>query len=227
MRISRLAWIATVSAIALSPAAFAADSGTDADSKSGLTQGDGWYFSGSTGLSLMENSTSRGAGGHFDTSADPGFAVNGAVGKEFGNGFRAEGELGYRQLSLDHVTSYGGGLGSGGAGGDAEAFSVMGNGYYDFDTGGPIKPYIGAGLGFAQVSLSNATVNGRSLVDDEDLVFAYQAMAGVGYQVNPKGTLFLGYRYFAVDDPSFNSAIGPVQSEMATHNVEVGYRLAF
>ncbi len=226
MRISRLAWIASASVIALSSGAFAADSGTDADSKDGLAQGNGWYFSGSTGLSLMENSTNRSSSRHFDASTDPGFEINGAIGKELGNGFRAEGELGYHQMSLDHITSYGVG-GSGGAGGDADAFSVMGNGYYDFDAGGPIKPYIGAGLGFARVSLSDATVNGHALVDDEDLTFAYQAMAGIGYQVNPKGTLFLGYRYFAVDDPSFNSTIGPLHSEMATHNVELGYRVAF
>ncbi len=230
MRKFKLALIAATSAIAITSGAYAADaSDAGAASTGGYAQGSGWYVSGSTGLAFLENAHNKANGYSFDSSpSNPGFDVTGAIGKEFGNGFRAEGELGYRQIGLDHLTFYGGGFGSGSAGGDANALSVMGNGYFDFDTGTRFKPYVGAGIGFARVALDDVTVNGRSVVDDSDVDFAYQAMAGVGYQVNTKGTLFLGYRYFAVDDPAFNAAAGgQIKGEMATHNIEVGYRLAF
>jgi OmpA-OmpF porin, OOP family len=231
MRTSRLALTITASILAMSSSAFAADSGSDTQSqttKDDLVAGSGWYVSGSTGLAILEQSTSHGGGSHFDTTADnPGFDVNGALGKELGNGFRAEAEISYRQIGLDHITSYGP-PGSGGASGDTSALSLMGNGYYDFDTGGPIKPYVGVGIGGARVSMSNVAVHGNALVNDDDVDFAYQAMAGVGYQVTPQGTLFVGYRYFAVDDPTFNTSVGSrVGSDFASHNIEVGYRIGF
>jgi len=236
MRKSGLASIAAasvlvLSSLAMSSGAFAADSSSETESstKDGLTLGGGWYVSGSAGLAYLENSTSKSGASHFDASGDnPGFDVTGAVGKQLSNGFRLEEELGYHQINLDHVTTYGGGQGSGTAGGDMSALSLMTNGYYDFDTGGPIKPFVGAGIGFARVGMNDVTVRGQPLVDDSDVDFAYQGMAGVGYQLTPHGTLYTQYRYFAVNDPTFNAAGGgQVRSEMATHNIEIGYRLTF
>ena len=236
MRALKSAAFAAVSTLALTlalgGAAFAADA-NDANANGGtLVSGnnDGWYVSGSTGFSLMENARNHnGSAVHYDTDADnPGFDVNGAIGRDFGNGFRAEGELGYRQIGIDHVTAYGTGFPSGDANGDANALSLMANGYYDFKNSTPFTPYIGAGVGVAHVGLNNLQVGGRPLVDDHDLDFAYQAMAGVSYQLAQNGTLFTEYRYFAVNDPTFDTVGGgQVHSELATNNIEVGYRIAF
>jgi len=125
MRRFKLALIAAASAIALSSSAFAAD---DNSSKE-LTTGNGWYVSGSTGLAFLEDSTNKVGSRHFDAGADnPGFAINGAIGKSLGNGFRLEEELGYHRADLDHITGYGG-IGSGKAQGDVSALSLMTNGY--------------------------------------------------------------------------------------------------
>jgi OOP family OmpA-OmpF porin len=227
MRSFKLALLVAAPAIAIASGAHAADA-NDSD----LAQSNGWYMSASLGLAFMENSSNRSGTANFDLSpSNPGFAVTGALGKELGNGFRAEGELGYRQIGMDHGTVYstgGTGISTGPASGNANAFSVMGNGYYDFATDTPIKPYVGAGVGFARVALSEVGVGAGSAVNDSDVAFAYQAMGGVSYQLTPRGTLFTEYRYFAVDDPRFNDAAGQrVGSEFMTHNVEVGYRLAF
>lgn len=221
----RLALAATVAALALAPAAYADDASTPTDSN-------GWYMSGSLGMAFMEQQSNRSGTANFDvTPSNPGIAVTGAVGKELGNGFRAEGELGYRQIGLDHgiVYSSGGtGASSGAASGNANAFSVMGNGYYDFQTGSPLRPYVGAGIGFARVEMSSVGIGAGSAVNDSDVDFAYQAMAGLEYQLTPRGTLYTGYRYFAVTDPRFNDAAGQrIRSEFATNNVEAGYRLDF
>ena len=228
MRRFGLAAVTAASLIALSTAAFAADAGSDSDSKS-LTLSNGWYASASAGVAMMENSTNTGGGRHFDVTHDgAGYALTGALGKELGNGFRAEGELGYRQIAVDHVTAYGTGFHSGTASGDSSALSLMANGYYDFSTSSPFKPYVGAGLGFAHVGLNELSVGARPIVDDQDTEFAYQAMGGISYQLTERGTLFTQYRYFAVNDPTFDAASGgQVHSEFATHNVEIGYRIAF
>ncbi len=228
---SSFAIAAAVAAITLSGAAYAADG--DQDNGKQLTTSTGWYTSASAGMAFMDNVHSHSSSGSvFDvTGANPGYDLNAALGKELGSGFRAEAELGYHRVDLGHATVYSpGGLGlSGrGAGGDASAVSMMGNGYYDFDTGGPIKPYIGAGIGFANVNFNGVDINGSRVTSDEDLAFAYQAMAGIGYQLTPNGTIYTGYRYFAVDDPTFTDNVGGnLHSEFATHNVEVGYRLTF
>ncbi len=86
----------------------------------------------------------------------------------------------------------------------------MANGYYDFHFDSGLKPYIGAGVGVSFLSveaeLSGGQAAGRKLVDDSDAVFAYQAFAGIGYEIQVAGrpvTMLLDYSYFANQDPSF------------------------
>jgi len=233
---SSFALAAAVAALTLSASAYAADGGTDSGTPKDKWMGmSGWYLSGSAGLSFLQEQDNHSPSGNvnFDTSgANPGFDITGALGKELGDGFRAEGELGYRQIEMGHATVYaagGNGIHSGYATGNSHAFSVMGNGYYDFkQLGGPFVPYVGAGIGFANVSMDGVGVNGVSTVDDNSVVFAYQAMAGVGYKLTPESTIFTGYRYFAADDPTFTDSAGnKLHSEFATHNLEIGYRLDF
>jgi len=235
---SSLTLAAAIAALTLPAGAYADDNSSNGStSDKSLTispqaNSNGWYLSGSTGLSFLQEQNNHAGSLNFDTSgANPGFDVTGAVGKELGNGFRAEGEIGYRQIEMGHGTVYapgGTGIASGPAGGDAHALSFMGNGYYDFQTGTRFVPYVGAGIGFADVTMSGVSINGVPATNDSDLAFAYQGMAGVGYQLTDNGTIYTGYRYFAVDDPTFDDTTGEkFHSELATHNLEVGYRLTF
>ena len=91
MRKFKLALIAATSAIAITSGAYAADaSDAGAASTGGYAQGSGWYVSGSTGLAFLENAHNKANGYSFDSfPSNPGFDVTGAIGKEFGNGFRA------------------------------------------------------------------------------------------------------------------------------------------
>ena len=88
--------------------------------------------------------------------------------------------------------------------GKAEALTLLVNGYYDFHLESGLKPYVGAGMGVAFLS-ADAEGFGRKLTDDSDAVFAYQAFAGVGYEVNVGGqpvTFLLDYSYFASQNPT-------------------------
>lgn len=107
------------------------------------------------------------------------------------------------------------------------------NGLYDFnnigyDLGPKLKPYVGAGIGFANVSANKIQALNTTIVDDSEIVFAYQAIGGISYLVMPKTTMFLEYRYFATTNPSFSGVGGgTVKSEFQSNNIMIGARYAF
>ncbi|WP_143689291.1 P44/Msp2 family outer membrane protein [Wolbachia endosymbiont of Nilaparvata lugens] len=75
------------------------------------------------------------------------------------------------------------------------AFSGLVNVYYDVAIEDmPVTPYIGVGVGTAYVSNPLAT----KVTDDKasGFAFAYQAKAGVSYDVTPEIKLYAGARYF-------------------------------
>lgn len=174
----------------------------------------GTYVLGGAGLSLLEDSDTRGsASGSHDF--EPGWLGLGAIGYAFPSGFRVEGEVGYRRNNVDNGP------------GRAEAWSVMGNALYDFNTGTRFTPYVGAGIGGARLNFSNVAT-GSTSVDDSDTVLAYQGLAGVTYQLNTNVNLDLGYRYFTTEKPSFRTrAGGSVESDYDDHAVMLGLRYRF
>lgn len=185
-----------------------------------------WYVSGAGGATWFESADSRAGGSSLETSFETGYALLGAAGRQFGNGFRAEGEFGYRNAATDKTQ-----LNSGpefNTDGSVSALSFMANGYYDFDVGMKIKPYIGGGIGGARVSANDIRINGTQLVDDSDVVFAYQAIGGLGYDLTRNLTAFVEYRYFATLDPTFNaSGGGDYESQFMSHNAMLGLRYHF
>jgi opacity protein-like surface antigen len=130
--------------------------------------------------------------------------------------------------------------------GRIRSLSAMLQGYYDFDVGGPLKPYVGAGVGVARnkvktISATNpasatlpALFSNFQLAGDSDTSFAWFLGAGVGYAVSSGLTLELGYRYVDLGDlkipaqtVSFNP--GPVsydgaKGQLKTHEVTLGFR---
>ena len=157
---------------------------------------------------------------------DPGFAVLGALGYAHGNGVRTELELGYRMMDIDALDF--GSLGSvSTSDSDISAFSVMLNGVYDFMTGRRWTPYLGVGVGAAFVNVE-ASAPGLLLVDDEDTQFAYQGIAGIGYNVNRRLQVFVDYRYFGTTDLSLRT-VGDVgiNADFRNHTVMAGLRFTF
>ncbi|QJT94435.1 P44/Msp2 family outer membrane protein [Wolbachia endosymbiont of Diaphorina citri] len=84
------------------------------------------------------------------------------------------------------------------------AFSGLVNVYYDIAIEDmPITPYVGVGIGAAYISNpSKADV----VKDQKGFGFAYQAKAGVSYDVTPEIKLFAGARYFGSYGASFDKA---------------------
>lgn len=160
----------------------------------------------------------------FDIEYDPGFNVGTTGGVDFGMA-RVEAELTYRQNDVDSLKALGTSFSTGG---DVSALSLMANGFFDIETNSPVTPYIGAGIGFANVSLNDVTESGTLFVDDDDTVFAYQFGLGVAFDLSDLLTLDLGYRYFATLDPEFTDVDGDTfESEYGGHNLDVGLRIKF
>lgn len=121
------------------------------------------------------------------------------------------------------------------ASGEVTSKAAMINAYYDIPLRKyAIVPYLGAGIGFAETELLADSAILR--VDDTDTVFAWNAMAGVGYTPDflPNTVWNIGYRYFTTQDPHYRSQAVPlffpatdVKHEYEVHNVEAGVRYLF
>ena len=156
-----------------------------------------------------------------DIDFDNGFGAGASFGYApggdgFWNNTRFEAEYSHNRVDVD---TFGGGAISG----DLRTDSMMLNAFYDMPIGMSIKPYIGAGAGLAKVNIDSGGL------DDNDRVFAYQFLGGIGYTPSTlqNTTLTLGYRYFATDDPEFSLLNVPADMELSSHNLEVGARFAF
>ncbi len=165
----------------------------------------GPYVSLGAGAQWLMNSKSHkdappAPGGSMTYRFDTGGAGVGAIGYGLGNGFRVEGEIGYRESGID-------GSDSNGASGKFSALDGMANGLYDFNLGWPVVPYLGLGAGVANVKAHSVTIPGSTAtIDDSDFTFAYQGLAGVSYAITQALKVDVGYRYFATLDPIFKAS---------------------
>lgn len=158
-------------------------------------------------------------------SADSGYAFGGALGRQFGSGFRAELEVNYRQNDLDDLSIAAFGLAATGKlDGDVSTLAGMANLLYDIQLGTRITPYIGGGLGLASVNVDIDSVGGTTTAfDDSEIVFAWQGMAGLRFRLTDRISIRGGYRLFSTSDPEFGTTEGEYQS----HNIEAGLTYNF
>ncbi len=239
------------------PLVFAAAVGLSASRA--VAAGDGPYVGLRGGVSMMGGSDATAPADplfpSLDATSNPnsGSAMSGAVGYAFDNGWRVEGELGYRENTLDEmiVKSPGSlimllfpnfqGLpmetriqaaeaaqGRWNISGDAQVVALMVNGYYDFDIGSVWRPYVGGGVGRCLAWFQAEDVV-ASLVDDHDRVFAYQVGGGVGYEMIASGgrpiTVSLDYRYFRPMAATFEDDVTGREFEATLDGHQIGVGL--
>ena len=171
------------------------------------------YVSGNVGAVWLEDSD---FGDEAEISFDTGFGITAAIGNAYENGLRGEVEFGYRTSDMDEFDSD---SGSGSIDdGDISTISLMVNGYYDFRPKETICPFIGAGIGYA-----NVEGDIEELGSEDDNVFAYQVAVGVAFAINPQTKIDVQYRYFDTDDGDFDN----LEVEYGTHNAMLGVRYSF
>ena len=200
-----------------------------------------WYGS-VTGMRTMPSDSGAELGtalgtvaGDIELSDEMGFAL--AVGFETAGGQRVELEAAFRSSDIEGANDVR--LNSNPVppvfyrlSGDVDTWSLMVNVRQVIDVG-PVRPYVGGGLGFARHDGTAALAVGplppllpRRLEGEEsgdDTVFAYQFMAGLEVDLAEDATLFGGYRYMGTADLEIES----LTASFDTHAIEAGIRIRF
>lgn len=189
-----------------------------------LAQGtEGIYIEARGGASFLTDSELDNTGlGDVDLSFETGYVIEGAVGYAHGSGFRGELAIGYRENDFDEVDV---GSASADLDGDISAFTTLVNGYYDFNLGrfgaegaaANLTPFIGAGIGLAVLDTDG------DLGDEDDTVFAYQAIAGISYAFTPSVAVTMSYNYLGTSESDFDG----IDADYNSHNVMAGLRFTF
>lgn len=197
----------------------------------------GPYFSGFLGVSVardttvsgIDNSTLSNIAFSDQVSFDPGVYVGGTGGYDFGF-LRLEGELSYRHAGLDTITENG--VRFRNVDGDLGVFSGMFNAFLDLHNPSRVTPYLGGGIGFASVHISDTTAftnTGKVFLyeDSSDTVFAYQVGAGMDIALTSRYSLDVGYRYFHTDKAQLNGDFISSELRFESHNAMVGFKFKF
>jgi len=198
----------------------------------------GPYFSGFLGTSFARDATINSfdtiSGGSFgdQVTFDPGIYIGGTGGYDFGF-LRLEGELSYRHAGIDKVTSNSTGERFRNVDGDLGVFATMFNAYFDMHNPSRITPYVGGGIGFATVHISNTngigSIQGYTPLYDEsnDTVFASQVGAGMDIAINSRYSLDIGYRYFMTEKANLDGDVISSNLRFESHNALVGFKFKF
>ena len=175
------------------------------------------------------------------TEHKTGFKVAGVIGHEMGNGLRVEGEVYFSRADVDKLTYTGitllapqrnslpGELRIPISGAATQLGGNV-NVWYDLETGGKWRPFVGAGVGFMRVDQGDVEYDDDALarhvatrlarapgapgapplppglvpeISDTDTVLAYHVGAGIGYPLSEATTLQLGYRLQVARDLEF------------------------
>ena len=193
----------------------------------------GAYVSGFLGININPHTNAEGTDFFFNedfndrVEFDPSISIGGTAGYDFGI-VRLEGELSYKHAEIASVTSQNG-TRFRNVNGNIGAQAVMFNGFFDLHNNSRLTPYLGGGIGFAGLYLSDTTSQGEPLYgESDDAVFAYQVGTGVEIDLNRLLSLDIGYRYFVTDRATFDSDLGITTSmKFESHNANLGFRFKF
>jgi opacity protein-like surface antigen len=139
-----------------------------------------------------------------------GWTADIAAGRSLASNFRAEAELLYSQDDQKHSDS-----------GRIKVLAGLANGYYHFDTGTKLKPFVGAGVGVGQVKLDGGPIR------DDDTGLAYQLLTGVAYPITDKLSAQIGYRYLGVNDVKIGSSAQAIRGDYHDQAITFGVTYKF
>ena len=149
-----------------------------------------------------------------ETSYDDDTAYGVSLGYKFASPVRFEIEYRKGDNDIDEVTT--GGV-STPNNGSLQVESILGNLWFDFRAGERLRPYIGFGIGSANLEIGDA---------DDDVTIA-QVGVGITYFMTPRLALDLGYRYSESEDATFKSSTMDVETEYSAQSLMLGLRFNF
>ena len=196
----------------------------------GVASAQDWYMSAFAGWNNTSDTDFDTALGKIDTTFNKGTIWGLSGGYRLDNGVRLEGELSWRDADVDNHKLDGATLD--GSKGAVKARSFMANVLYDFNRDGKVQPYIGVGLGYANIDYDRFGVDAvPDVLNDDDGVFAIQGIAGLSIGLSERFDIFGEYRYFKANDPSVTTseASGAVKTDISyqPQDFVLGLRLSF
>jgi outer membrane protein OmpA-like peptidoglycan-associated protein len=191
-----------------------------------------WYFGGEGGwTSLASPETGSHLGLRWRESFSDGFNIGARGGYEWGP-WRFEEEFRFQQNGI-RSAKLGGGPNFATTG-NRNAYAIMSNAIYDIPVGFVFSPHIGAGIGAVVVHDGMGIRGLGNQSNSDDVVFGYQAIAGIRYNINPTLAFDVDYRYLATaDDPSLRIrnpvpfGIGRYTTGYESHSVVASLTLRF
>jgi len=173
----------------------------------------GFYVGVEGGGSYMFNTSINNGAASLNMSPQIGWAAGGMIGYDFvGPRVEVEGVYRQNQSTLSSPIAFGS---LGASTGDV---GVLANLMYDFNAGGQLVPYIGAGAGVAFVNTSALGFSTSSTV------FAYQAILGVGYNIDASWRVNLDGRYYGTTNPTFGNAGATYQNNNISAMLSLQYK---
>jgi outer membrane cobalamin receptor len=89
-------------------------------------------------------------------------------------------------------------------------------------------PYVGAGVGMSWVMADMTEPSSGRGFDDNDIAFAYQGIAGVGYNITQNVGMTLDYRFLGTTGLDFDTPAGKADYDAYyNHTVMLGLRYSF
>lgn len=173
----------------------------------------GGYWAIYLGGSDMNDMTATGNSSDADFDMDLGTVFEISGGYSWDNNLRLEGAIYYQKNSIDEA-NFSGVLSSFFPGdypvhsGDVKRVGWHVNGYYDFKNSSKITPFVGVGVGYARVDISNfsadlsSTVPGWRMTFDggDDTVLSYQGILGFSYDIGYDMLIDVKYSYLETSD---------------------------
>ena len=202
--------------------------------------GSGWYLRGNVGYGTHTDMDFDGAlVGDVESEGNGTYSLG--VGYELGNNWRVELDGASLWTDLGQIGNVPSSFAK------LRTNTAMLNAIYDFSDFGRWEPYVGAGVGFAKaqldaqahdliidgVSRDNPACTSGPICAYEETAnsFAWQLLAGVGYQISDKLTWDTHYRYLDLKDLSYGGAgtnQGRTTLEGAgAHSLLTGFRYNF
>ncbi len=196
-----------------------------------------WYGGLEGAYSILSQEKAKGSVLDIQNRFNDGWAIGGIAGYDFGQ-WRLEGEIGRHFHNANRfAVGNDNGLGLGGLGnidatsGKSRLTNYMMNAVFDFgDTynSETIEPFIGAGLGVADMNLKNLSTASAAFVNDTDMVFAYQVFAGVRVPLAEDFEMSFKYRYLATADANMVDRIGNnFKASYDVHDFVIGVMYRF
>lgn len=184
---------------------------------------EGLYVGGNLGVGVTTDSTITDAtipGVTIDFKSDSGVGLGFVLGYDYGD-FRTEAEIAYQKNNYKEMTA----AITLPLSGDVSSLAFLINGYYDFHNNSPITPFVGGGIGYAKVTVSDLASGATVLTaGDNDSALAYHVGVGASYGISETVAIDLKYRYFATQDLTFSVT---TNASYSSHNFYAGTRISF